>query len=282
MRLLSSILLVLAVFGTPVVAADDAKFSAERKATKRLLLIGQGPDKHPWSTHEYMSAMHVTARLLQQVDGLQTIVTQADEPWERGPELLDGADAAVVYISEGAKWLQQNDRRLAAFRKLAERGGGLTVLHWGMGCREAEPIKPFVELFGGCHGGPDRKFKVVEVETALPTADHPVVRGISPIKVKDEFYYTLKFAKYGPKITPLIDVPIDGEAHTVAWAWERADGGRSFGFSGLHFHDNWKLPEYRRLVAQGILWTIQSPIPEKGLNVDVSDKILKVQRPKPE
>ena len=36
---------------------------------------------------------------------------------------------------------------------------------------------------------------------------------------------------------------------------------RSFGFSGLHFHDNWRLPEYRRLVAQGVLWSLKLPIP---------------------
>ena len=50
---------------------------------------------------------------------------------------------------------------------------------------------------------------------------------------------------------PILRAPIDGTAETVAWAWERPDGGRSFGFSGLHFHDHWKRPEYRRLVAQG-------------------------------
>jgi hypothetical protein len=70
-------------------------------------------------------------------------------------------------------------------------------------------------------------------------------------------------------VKPLLRVPIDGKDQTVAWAWERPDGGRSFGFSGLHFHDNWKLPEYRRLVAQGVLWTLKLPVPKDGLAVDV-------------
>ena len=69
---------------------------------------------------------------------------------------------------------------------------------------------------------------------------------------------------------PIWQVRIDQQAETVGWSWERPDGGRSFGFSGLHFHDNWKLPEYRRLVTQGVLWTMNGPIPPAGVPVDVS------------
>ena len=56
--------------------------------------------------------------------------------------------------------------------------------------------------------------------------------------------------------------------------WQRDDGGRSFGFTGLHVHNNWRLPEYRRLVAQAILWTLKMAIPEGGINVDVPDEIF--------
>jgi hypothetical protein len=72
-------------------------------------------------------------------------------------------------------------------------------------------------------------------------------------------------------------VPIDGQLETVAWAWERPDGGRSFGFSGLHFHNNWRLPEYRRLVAQGILWTLKVSVPKDGLPVEITDDDLKLK-----
>jgi hypothetical protein len=67
---------------------------------------------------------------------------------------------------------------------------------------------------------------------------------------------------------------IDGRPETVAWSWERPDGGRSFGFSGLHFHDNWGLPAYRRLVAQAVLWSVKMPIPRDGLRVEVTEEDL--------
>jgi hypothetical protein len=246
-----------------------------------VLLLGQAPDNHPFGAHEYMAGMHVLARCLHGVDGLQTIIAKADEPWTEGPELLDGADAAVVFLSEGAKWLSQDPARLAAFRRLAERGGGLVVLHWGMGCREAEPIEAFVRLFGACHGGSDRKYKVLTATLEPASEPHPVLHGIRPLRVHDEFYYRLKRVKSpeagGQPVQPLLRVTIDGEPQMVAWAWQRSDGGRSVGFSGGHYHETWKHAEYRRFLAQAVLWTLNRPIPENGLAVDVHAEDLRLE-----
>lgn len=247
---------------------------------RRVLLIGQGPDNHPWSTHEYMAGVELLARGLQQQDGLQVIVTRADEPWADGPELLDNADAAVVFVSQGAQWLQNDPQRLAAFRRLAGRKGGLAVLHWGMGTREAEPVADFVALFGACHGGPDRRYKVLETTLRPASAGHPVLSGLEPFAIHDEFYYTLKQTSE-PGLLPLLAAEIDDAPHMVAWGWERPDGGRSFGFSGLHFHRNWERDEYRRLVLQGVLWTLGRPIPESGVEFPVTPADLEVA-PRPE
>lgn len=265
-----------------VQAGDQpARSDKENPSAKRVLLLGQQPDGHPWSTHEYMAGVNIMAACLQEVPGLQTIVVKADEPWTAGPELLDGADAAVVFLSEGGKWLGSDARRLAAFQRLAKRGGGLVCLHWGMGCREAKYIGEYVALFGGCHGGPDRKYKVVKTKLQLANPEHPVLRGIRPIELREEFYYRLKFPQEKKDHTPLIRVPIEGKTHTVAWAWQRPDGGRSCGFSGGHFHENWHHPEYRRLMAQAILWSLKMPIPKDGLSVDIPEKTLKLA-PRPD
>lgn len=255
-----------------------APVHAERPAVKkRVLLLGQQPDSHPFSTHEYLPAMALLAKMLQRVDGLQPIVVNADNPWKDGPELLDGADGVVVFLSQGAKWIQEDKVRLQAFQRLAKRGGGFSCLHWGMGTKQAAEIPAFVNLFGGCHGGPDRRYKVVDV-TALPAENaHPILTGIKPFEVHEEFYFKLKFAKPKSDVVPLIQVPIEGETHTVSWAWTRPDGGRAFGFSGGHFHKNWELPAYRRLATQGILWTLNREIPKSGFNVDVAPAALRLK-----
>jgi type 1 glutamine amidotransferase len=221
--------------------------------------------------------MVLLAKLLLPVVGVLTIVVLADGAWERGPELLDGADAAVLFVSEGAKWIHADPERLAAFRRLAGRGGGLVCWHWGMGCKDAEYVDGFVNLFGGCHGGPDRRYKVLTVTATPVDVSHPVLHGVGPVQVHEEFYYRLKRPKEGPPVTPLVQVEIDGRPHTVGWAWQRPGGGRSFGFSGGHFHENWKHPEYRRLAVQGVLWTLHRPIPERGQPVEVTDADLKLK-----
>jgi len=244
---------------------------AESSPPKRLLLLGQGPDGHPPATHEYLAGLAIVKKCLDRVDGLEaTIVAEAGEPFRTGPELIDRADGVVIFLAEGAKWIQQDAARLAALERLAARGGAFTGLHWGIGCRDGQYVEKFVELLGGCHGGDDRKYAVVTVTTEIADAKHPVMTRVDAVTLEDEFYYRLKFARPESSIVPLVRVPIEKEPHTVAWAWERPDKGRSFGFSGLHFHKNWQHEAYRRMVSQGIVWTMKLPIPAEGLNVDVA------------
>ncbi len=244
---------------------------------KRLLLLGQDPDGHPPETHEYLPGLNVLEKCLKPVVGLKITFHRADEPWDKGPELLKSADGVVIFLAEGANWLQADGKRQEAFSNLARRGGGFVVLHWGMGTKDAKNIDGFLQLLGGCHGGPDRKYKVVEADAKVVDRKHPISSGLNDFRARDEFYYHLKFVKPEKSIQPILQVPIDGTLETVAWAWERPDGGRSFGFSGLHFHDNWRLPEYRRLVAQAVLWTLKLPIPEEGLAAKVAEKDLNLR-----
>jgi hypothetical protein len=59
-----------------------------------------------------------------------------------------------------------------------------------------------------------------------------------------------------------------GEIETMAWAFERKEGGRSFGFTGGHFHRNWAEENFRRIVVNAILWTTKIDVPESGAKVD--------------
>jgi hypothetical protein len=264
----------LAAVGSLLAAGTPGNGEPPRK----LLLVGQGPDGHPPATHEYLAGLRVLAKCLEPVAGLEVVTVRADEPWKEGPELLDRADGAVLFLSEGARWMQADRRRQQALARLAGRKAGVVALHWALGTREAGPVEGCLALVGGCHGGPDRKFQVLETE-ARP-ADHPAAAGLRPFKVKDEFYYRLKFTPEG-SVRPVLRADIDGRPETVAWAWDRPDGGRSFGFSGLHFHANWGRPEYRRLVAQGVLWTLRVPVPPGGLAVAVTEDDLKLPAPPP-
>jgi len=253
---------------------------------KRLLLIGGPYDYHPKGSHEYMAGMRIIAKLLENVDGLNTRITNSGKAWPEGPGMIAAADGIVLFREQGARWMQQDPARAEAMEDLGKRGGGCVALHFGMGTTDGQYVDRFRALFGGCFGGSDRLHTEQNYHANLIVADpqHPICRDIRNFAATDEFYYQIKFVQPPVRVTPLIQAAIsappanragnDANMETIAWAWQRDDGGRSFGFTGLHVHNNWRLPEYRRLVAQAILWTLKMAIPEGGINVDVPDEVF--------
>ncbi len=250
-------LLVLLLSCVAPALVPDAASAAE--PPKRLLLIGQGPDGHPAGTHEFMRGVERLGQWLAPVAGLEVEIVKADEPWTEGPDRLAKVDGAVLFLTQGARWTQTDPRRREALTQLAARGGGLVALHWAIGSKDPEPIEPFLRLLGGCHGGPDRSYQVLETELSPADPDGPITAGIKPFRIRDEFYYRLKFVQPAGQVRPVLQALIDGHQETVAWSWERPDGGRSFGFSGLHFDENWDRGEYRQLLTQATLWTLKMP-----------------------
>lgn len=240
---------------------------------KKLLIVGQGPDGHPPTTHEFMAGATVLAELLKPFPDIHTTVVNADEPWPEGPKLIDACDGIVMWVTQGAMWMQINDERWAALKRLAQRGGAIVALHWSVGAKEAKYIQGQLDLLGATRGGEQRKYQKLQTTLKRTDPKHPVLSGIEDMTVYDEFYYALDQA---PGIHPLLTAAIDGKEETAAWTLERTDGGRAFGFVALHYHSNWQLPAYRRLVVQGVLWSLKQPIPEKGVNVDIDSKKLEL------
>jgi type 1 glutamine amidotransferase len=250
-----------------------ASVSAAAPKPKRLLIVGQGPDGHPPTTHEFMAGAKVLAELLKSQKDLQTTVVNADEPWAEGPKLIDQADGIALLVTQGAQWMQTEPARHAALKRLAARGGAIVALHWSVGAKDAKYIQGQLDLLGATRGGPQRKYLVLSTELKRVVPDHPILHGVSDIKVYDEIYYALDRV---PGIQPLFTSRIEGKDEMAAWSWERPDGGRSFGFVGLHFHSNWQLAAYRRFVVQGVLWSLKLPIPADGVNVDIDSKKLEL------
>jgi type 1 glutamine amidotransferase len=209
------------------------------------------------------------------VPDVQTKIVSADEPWADGPQMLAKADGVVLYLGAGAKWIEQTPERLAAFEQLASRGVGIVGLHWSLGSKEIDYKEHFLPLLGGFHGGKDRRFLVLETDVRVADRTHPIARGINDFRVHEEFYFKLKFADVG-QVRPILKADIEDQRETVAWAFERPDGGRSFGYSGADEHKNWEREDYRRLAAQAVLWTLKLPVPEQGLPVRVSPETLKI------
>jgi type 1 glutamine amidotransferase len=117
--------------------------------------------------------------------------------------------------------------------------------------------------------------------------DHPITRGVKPFAITDEWYFNIRFAPESKNVTPILKAtpPDDkrgtadakkfsGRSEIVAWAYDRAGGGRSFGFTGGHTHKNWGEENFRRLVTNAILWSAHVDVPTAGAKVELDPSEL--------
>ena len=106
-----------------------------------------------------------------------------------------------------------------------------------------------------------------EVKLTQASPKHAVSRGWKSFGSKDEWYYKIRFDPQDKRVTPILTTMLPKDApvlENVAWVVERADGGRGFGFTGGHYHDNWAIEDQRRMVVNAILWTAKYNLPRGG------------------
>jgi hypothetical protein len=116
--------------------------------------------------------------------------------------------------------------------------------------------------------------------------------------IHDEWYFHMRFRDGMEGVTPILssvappsamdreDGPHEGnpavresvkngETQHMAWAFERGDGGRGFGFTGGHYHRSWGNDDLRKLVLNAILWTAKVEVPKDGVTSHVTPEDLK-------
>ena len=93
--------------------------------------------------------------------------------------------------------------------------------------------------------------------------------------MREEYYFKLCFL---PDAWPVISTVVENKEYPVGWAYERRNskGGRSFGFVGGHFHDNFGIRSFRQAVVNGILWTARVDIPENGAPISITLKDMEL------
>jgi type 1 glutamine amidotransferase len=285
-RLVFACCLALSLLAQGLRAGSDTAGAAETRPKKIVLLAGtvhRGPGGHPPGTHEY----ELTARLLERAleSGGQNVAAEVHfGGWPRDPRTLDDA-ATIVLVSDGADRNERDhpflvDDRLAAIKKQMDRGCGLVVIHWSLFVPNERGGKEFLEWIGGYfdyQSGPAGRNWLSKIQTATTRpapapSEHPIARGLAPFELREEYYYNIRFRPKDARLVPILATPIPGEpqSQVVAWAVERADRGRGFGFTGGHFFDNWGVAGFRRMVLNAILWTAKIEVPAGGVRADVS------------
>jgi len=299
-RLISLLLAGLAVAGmvlmlSPWVMGETAVSPAAPAAKKKVVFI-PGPPSHGFGAHQHRAGCLLLARLLNEnVPAVQAAVLM--DGWPKDPAVLDGADAIVLFCDAGGLVT----RNLAPLDALMKKGVGLACLHYTLDVPKAEPGQRLLDWIGGYYEQGWSVNPTWEADfTKLP--DHPIARGVRPFRIGDEWYYHMRFRESMEGVTPILSaVPPDGTrkgkdgphsgnaavraavgaAEHVAWARERPDGGRGFGFTGGHTHWNWAHDDLRKLVLNALVWIARAEVPPRGVpsKTPTVDELLANQEP---
>jgi type 1 glutamine amidotransferase len=279
----------LLIGSTLVVCVTAASAFAEEKArAKRKVLILAGAPSHGYGAHDHLAGSMLLSKSLNE-SGLPIESRVYHYGWPEDAKVLEGADCVVMYGDGGAGHMVIP--HLKEMDALAKKGVGIVCLHYAVEVPKGPAGEKLLDWIGGYF---ETNWSVNPHWTAkfgtLP--DHPITRGVKPFEINDEWYYHMRFRDGMKGVTPILaDVPPadtlsrpDGthsgnpavraaiarkEPQHLAWAVEREDGGRGFGFTGAHFHWNWADPNFRKLVLNAIAWCAKVDVPPEG----VSDRL---------
>lgn len=252
------------------------KAPSDPKLAKIVLIAGSR--SHGPGDHEFFAGSAILMKMLEQTPGVAPVM--ARDGWPNNEKIFDNAKAVVFYLDGRGGHPLADPRKLGVVQKLIDQKCGFVCLHYAVDYnpREGERV---IDWMGGYYDARisinphwDADFK------SLP--EHPITRGVKPFTIRDEWYFNMRFLPGMKGVTPILQAtPPDnvrgtedakkhpGRSEIVAWAMERPDGGRGFGFTGGHTHKNWANENFRRLVTNAILWTAHIEVPESGAKVDM-------------
>ncbi|WP_345271339.1 ThuA domain-containing protein [Nibrella viscosa] len=241
-----------------------------QSAKKRLLVIA-GTPSHKAGEHEYNAGALLIQQWLAKSPDLA--VTVSLNGWPTDTTLVPNADGIVLFMDgkDGHLVLRPDYKR--QLLQAAGRGAGIAALHYAV-TLPAGNGDPLLNILGGfkednysVHGFWTSDFRAVPA--------HPITQGVKPFQVYDECYFFLRFRPAVKTIlaaTPpdsLRNTPASrnfpGRPETVVWVYERPDGGRSFGNTALHFHQNWANNDLRKLVLNAFRWICRLDVPPGGV-----------------
>ncbi len=265
-------------------AGAPSLFAAEQPASKKIVLIagekshgpeGNGIHDYPWSV-KLLKVMLDNSNVAEQVR-----VEYHLDGWPERAETLNDADAIMV-ISDGRDgelyeeaphFLNEEHRR--AIAKQIARGCGFLTFHFSTFAPDkyADDILSWSGGYFDWETDGQRQWhsaiKTLDADVQLVSPEHPVLRGVKPFRLREEFYYNIRFLPKDAGLAPLWNVPAvegrAGDGSVVAWAKQRADGGRGFGTTCGHFYDNWQNPDFRKTILNALVWAAKGNVPAEGV-----------------
>ncbi len=265
--------------------APPAVGAAAAQGAKRKVVFVAGRRSHAYGSHDHWAGSLLLSKWLNENHPQIEAVVHRDG-WPTDPTAFDNAAAIVIYADGGGG--HPAVKHLPELGAMMKRGVGLVLLHYAVEVQEQVAGQQFLDWAGGY-------FKInlsVNPHWLLQPASlpkHPITQGVRPFQTHDEWYYHMQFRDGMKGVVPILTAlppastlsRTDGahsgnpavraavlerkEPQHVAWAVERADGGRAFSFTGGHWHWNWGHPMQRKIVLNAIAWAAKADVPANGI-----------------
>ncbi len=293
--------LALAAFASLILATLLTPSASQAADGPRKLVIVAGKPSHPPRMHEFNAGVQLLDKCLKDSPLVKTSIVL--NGWPQDEKVFDGADAIVFYMDGGGghELVRENGRRLKMTEEWVAKGVGIGCMHFGVEVVADQAGQQFKRWIGGYYENMFSCNPIWEPEfSEFPV--HPITRGVKPFRIKDEWYFNMRFLADLPgnkaekvenvKFQPiLVASPSDkvrngpyvypagpykhiqdqkGRAEAMLWTVERPDGGRGFGFTGGHFHDNWGNDQFRKVVLNAMVWLAKAEVPETGVESSVT------------
>ena len=272
---------------------------AQQTQTAKIVIVA-GKPSHPPRMHEFNAGVRLLYECLK---GSNLRAEFSLNGWPQDEAVFKDA-AAVIFFMDGGRGhevVKEDGRRLKVIDQWAAKGVGLGFMHYGVEVVPEQAGKELKRWIGG-HYEHELSCNPIWEPSFDSFPDHPITRGVKPFKVKDEWYFNMRFVNDiagnepanvdGMKFVPiLVAKPSDetrdgpyvypkgpyghiqknkGRAETMMWTVERADGGRGMGFTGGHFHDNWSNDNFRKVILNSFYWLAKVEVPEGGVQSSVT------------
>ena len=236
----------------------------------KIVLVAGRPSHGP-GAHEFNAGVSLLEKMLRQNKNIEPVIVRGG--WPDDESVFNGARSVFFYLDGGARHPFLTDHRLQTLRSLMGKGVGLGCMHYCVEIPKENGGPELLDWLGGYYERPYSTNPINDVAATQASPNHEVSRGWKSFSGNDEWYYRIRFRDNDPRVTPVLTAKLPKDTpntETIAWIHRRKDGGRSFGFTGGHFHTNWGLPDFRRMVVNSILWTAKVKIPKGGARCDIS------------
>ena len=278
------LVVVFAVLPSRAAERDVFDFAAQKadpKTMKKIVFVADAGSHGARGNHEFVAGAILLARAINAAyPETAYCVVHSKDHW---PKDLTYADAVIVLLNDGGSAVNP------AVQAAMERGAGFMGVHYAVEVKKGKQGDAYLKWMGGYFEtywsvNPHWKAEI----TALP--EHPVTRGVKLFTINDEWYYHMRFVDGMTGVTPILSaipppsslpgkdpsergsnptVAAEVAAHKpqhLAWAYERPNhGGRGFGFTGLHVHNNLADDSFRTVLLNAVAWTAGLEVPASGV-----------------